>query len=46
METVEMPPETHIESLLSRSTYNNGILEIAFNKRKQIKPKGSRLSVE
>jgi hypothetical protein len=46
METAEMPPETYIESYLSRSTYNNGIIEIAFNKRKQIKPKGTRLNVD
>jgi HSP20 family protein len=36
--------EVDIET--ARSTYNNGILEITFDKRKEIKPKGKEVKVE
>jgi HSP20 family protein len=42
--TVEIPPEADIDS--ASSTYNNGILEIVFNKNENIKPKGKELKVE
>jgi HSP20 family protein len=41
---VKLPPETDIET--PRSTYNNGILEIIFNKKKETKPKGKEIKVE
>jgi HSP20 family protein len=40
--TVKIPPETHIETAI----YNNGILEITFNKKKQTKPKGTTINVD
>lgn len=42
--TFEIPPETDIETV--KSTYNNGILEITFNKRGQTKRKGKIIRVE
>lgn len=42
--TLELPPEADIDS--ARSNYNNGILEIIFNKKQNIKPKGKELKVE
>jgi HSP20 family protein len=41
---LELPPEADTESV--RSTYNNGILEITFEKKKQTKPKGKEIKVE
>jgi HSP20 family protein len=41
---VEIPPETDIES--ARSSYNNGILEITFNKKEQSKTKGKAIKIE
>ena len=42
--TFKIPPETDIETV--KSTYNNGILEITFNKRGQTKRKGKIVRVE
>jgi HSP20 family protein len=42
--TVEIPTEADIDS--ARSNYNNGILEIVFNKKENVKPKGKELKVE
>jgi HSP20 family protein len=42
--TLELPPEADIDS--ARSNYNNGILEIVFNKKENVKPKGKELKVE
>ena len=42
--TIEIPPEADIDS--ASSTYNNGILEIVFNKKENVKPKGKELKVE
>jgi HSP20 family protein len=39
-----LPPEADIDS--ARSNYNNGILEIVFNKKENVKPKGKELKVE
>jgi HSP20 family protein len=41
---IDLPTEADIETV--RSIYNNGILEIAFNKKKQTKPKGKEIKVE
>jgi HSP20 family protein len=41
---IEIPPETDIES--ARSSYNNGILEITFNKKEQSKTKGKAIKIE
>ncbi|HEX5185352.1 MAG TPA: archaeal heat shock protein Hsp20 [Nitrososphaeraceae archaeon] len=41
---VDLPPEADIETV--RSTYNNGILEVIFNKKKENKPKGKEIKVE
>jgi HSP20 family protein len=41
---IDLPPEADIETV--KSTYNNGILEIIFNKKKQTKPKGREIKVE
>ncbi len=41
---IDLPPEADIETV--RSTYNNGILEVIFNKKKQTKPKGKEIKVE
>ena len=43
-EVVEIPPETDIET--AKSTYNNGILEIVFSKKKESKPKGRDIKIE
>jgi HSP20 family protein len=42
--TVELPQHADIETV--KSTYNNGILEITFNKKKETKPKGKEIKVE
>ncbi len=41
---IELPPEADIDT--ARSTYNNGILEIIFNKKASTKPKGKQIKVE
>ena len=41
---IDLPPEADIETV--KSTYNNGILEVVFNKKKQTKPKGKEIKVE
>jgi HSP20 family protein len=41
---IEIPPETDIES--ARCSYNNGILEITFNKKQQSKTKGKEIKIE
>lgn len=42
--SIELPQEADIET--ARSTYNNGILEVTFDKKKNIKPKGKEIKVE
>jgi HSP20 family protein len=41
---VELPPEADIET--ARCAYNNGILEINFNKKELAKMKGKTIKVE
>jgi HSP20 family protein len=41
---IEVPPETDIET--ARCSYNNGILEITFNKKEQAKTKGKTIKIE
>jgi HSP20 family protein len=41
---IELPTETDIDT--ATSTYNNGILEVIFNKKKETKPKGKEIKVE
>ena len=41
---IELPPEADIDT--ARSMYNNGILEIIFNKKASTKPKGKQIKVE
>jgi HSP20 family protein len=41
---IDLPTEANIETV--KSTYNNGILEVIFNKKKQTKPKGKEIKVE
>ena len=41
---IDLPPEADIETV--KSTYNNGILEVIFNKKKQTKPKWKEIKVE
>ena len=41
---LDLPKETDIET--ARSTYNNGILEVTFDKKKEIKPKGKEIKIE
>jgi HSP20 family protein len=41
---IDLPPEADIETV--KSKYNNGILEVTFNKKKEIKPKGKEIKVE
>lgn len=42
--TIEVPPEANIET--ARSTYNNGILELTFDKKQNSKPKGRQIKVD
>jgi len=42
--SVEIPTEADIDS--ARSNYTNGILEIVFNKKENVKPKGKEVKVE
>jgi HSP20 family protein len=41
---IELPTETDIDT--AKSTYNNGILEVIFNKKKETMPKGKEIKVE
>ena len=41
---IDLPLEADIETV--KSIYNNGILEIVFNKKKQTKSKGKEIKVE
>ena len=41
---VEIPPETDIET--ARCSYNNGILEITFNKKDKSRTKGKTINIE
>jgi HSP20 family protein len=41
---VELPPEADIET--AKCAYNNGILEITFNKKEQEKTKGKTIKIE
>jgi len=41
---IEIPQEADIET--ARSTYNNGILEVTFDIKKNIKPKGKEIKIE
>ena len=41
---IDLPTEADIETV--KSTYNNGILEVIFNKKKETKPKGKEIKVE
>ena len=43
-ETVEIPPEADIETV--RSSYNNGILELIFNKKEGKGSKGKEIRIE
>lgn len=43
-EVINIPPEADIETV--KSTFNNGILEIAFKKKDQAKRKGKEIKVE
>jgi HSP20 family protein len=41
---IDLPKSTDIET--ARSTYNNGILEVTFDKKKEEKPKGKEIKIE
>jgi HSP20 family protein len=41
---IDIPPEADIETV--KSSYKNGILEIIFKKKEQIKPKGKEIKIE
>lgn len=43
-EVIEIPSETDIET--AKSNYNNGILEITFQKKVQTQPKGKEIKIE
>jgi HSP20 family protein len=43
-ETIELPEEADLAT--AKSKYNNGILEITFNKKDKSKPKGKEIKVE
>lgn len=42
--TIDLPNEANIET--AKSTYQNGILEIVFNKKTDTKPKGKEIKIE
>jgi HSP20 family protein len=42
--TIELPQGADIET--AKSTNDNGILEVTFNKKKETKPKGKEVKVE
>jgi HSP20 family protein len=41
---IEIPKEAYIET--ARSTYNNGILEVIFDKKKEIKATGKEIRID
>ncbi len=41
---IDLPKSADIET--ARSTYNNGILEVTFDKKKDIKPNGKKIKIE
>ena len=41
---IDLPTETDVKT--ARSKYNNGILEITFDKKKETKPKGKQIKIE
>jgi len=41
---IELPKEADIET--AKSTYNNGILEVTFDKKKENKPKGKEIKID
>src|SRR3954454_7275211 len=41
---IDLPKQTDLET--ARSTYNNGILEVTFDKREENKPKGKEIKIE
>ena len=41
---INLPTETDVKT--ARSKYNNGILEITFDKKKETKPKGKQIKIE
>src|SRR6476619_5562612 len=41
---LDLPKQADLET--ARSTYNNGILEVTFDKRKEKKPKGKEIKIE
>jgi HSP20 family protein len=41
---IDIPPEADTETV--RSTYKNGVLEISFRKKEQVKPKGKEVKIE
>ncbi len=43
-EVIDLPPEADIET--AKSNYNNGILEITFNKKQQKKPSGKEIKID
>ena len=43
-ELLDIPKDTDIET--AKSTYNNGILELTFSKKKQAKPKGKEIKID
>ena len=42
--TIDLPLEADLET--AKSKYNNGILEITFDKKKESKPKGKQIKIE
>jgi len=41
---IDLPKQAELET--ARSTYNNGILEVTFDKKKEQKPKGKEIKIE
>jgi HSP20 family protein len=41
---IDLPKQADLET--ARSTYNNGILEVTFDKKKEQKPKGKEIKIE
>ncbi|MGH9984863.1 MAG: Hsp20/alpha crystallin family protein [Nitrososphaeraceae archaeon] len=41
---MDLPTEADVKT--ARSKYNNGILEITFDKKKETKPKGKQIKIE
>jgi len=42
--TIDLPQDVDIEA--ARSTYNNGILEVTFGKKRQTEPKGKEIRID